>query len=261
MTRTKLVESLRYFLPTSPARAPHEAFSSSASKASKPLTNTAFVSSSDGMNFCVLLSEALPSGSSPELSRGYHEVGAQLLKAAGLVSAHVRNAAQGPGAIFGRELWRQTVEHVPLWSPTTVSEETVSNEAPMRPLIERVGEAFAKFLMIVVPEAESELSQRLWSTISAQWPKPHELEEGSFAFNLLLAVWVVDKPKAAISPAFGLFSAIDGPPPLKTSIAFGSWGYYEATQGTRQQIDGLFARNPVDPVADGGNFLNSSFPG
>ena len=128
MTRKKLGDSLRYFTTIELARQPREAFSSAEMKTATPVAKpaeTAFVSSSAGMNFCVLLNQASRNG----LAAGFGEVDAQLLKVAGLVSAYIRRQAQAQGGVFDSARWHQTMQHVPLWSAVSQSFPVLSYEA------------------------------------------------------------------------------------------------------------------------------------
>jgi hypothetical protein len=262
MTTKKLGDSLRYFSPMAPARGPHEAFSATGMETAKPAPATALASSSRGMNFCVFLSQAPPTGPDAKLMRDYREVCAQLLQIAGVVSAHVRDKAQAQGGVFAGELWAQTLQHVPLWSTATERTETISGVPSPSAFADRVGKAFVGFLAGEALSAENDLPRRLWSAISSQWPKRESSDRSDFTFNLLLlTIRIAQGADARVLPAFGLFSAAQAmdDTSIKTTVTFGPWSYGEATEGTRRQIDAMLRNVPADRVAEGGNYLNYSF--
>jgi hypothetical protein len=65
---------------------------------------------------------------------------------------------------------------------------------------------------------------------------------------------------SSIIPTLALLSVTEGTP-SKVEIAFGTWGYVEASEGTRQKIDAMLAHAPVDNVVGGGNFFCQTVDG
>lgn len=246
MPHHKLREAVDFFRAASPPRAPHLAFVT----ATAPALGSAFVTEVEGANFCVLADTV------PEGANGAAEAKAKLLQVGGMLSAYMRSRASSDGTdlLFNKDVWAQTLQHVPLWNESRSTSTRLA--IPSKPVdATSIGKAVSNLPAEIGISDKGSLAQHLATAILDAWPAPDSAVT-SFVINILLLVvnGATSPDGSQAVPSIGLFSA-DRSGGGVTTLAYGSWELFDASATTRQQVDALLANAPKDELTNAANFL------